>query len=165
MTSLITSVETLREIEQLLYRQASYLDNPDLDSWMSLFTEDGTYWMPAQENQPDPDMYLSHIYDDRVMMEIRRRNFIHPRAASKEYKVRCSHIISNIQVIEQDEDSGDCTVTSNFHALVNYLGEQRMYGGTYTHQLARVAGELKIRRQRVDLINCEETQKSLIIYL
>lgn len=165
MTSVITSIETLREIEQLLYREASYLDNPDLDSWMSLFTEDGTYWMPAQENQADPDMYLSHIYDDRVMMEIRRRNFIHPRAASKEYKVRCSHIISNIQVIEQDEGSGDCTVTSNFHALVIYLGEQRMYGGTYTHQLTRVAGELKIRHQRVDLINCEETQKSLIIYL
>ena len=140
MTAVVTSNHTIREIEQLLYQEASCLDKPDLDSWIELYTKDGTYWLPATEDQESPDFELSHIYDDHVMMEIRRRNFVHPRAASKDYKIRCSHIISNIQITELNADSGNCTVTSNFHALVNYMGEQRMYGGTYTHQLSKDDG-------------------------
>ena len=74
----------LAAIESFLYREASYLDRPDLDSWIELYTEDAYYWIPATENQVDPINHVSHIYDDRVMMEIRRRNFVHPRAASKD---------------------------------------------------------------------------------
>ena len=69
-----------QQIEDFLYYEASLLDQPDLDTWMTLFTEDGHYWMPAIENQHDPINHISHVFDDRVMMEIRRRNFVHPRA-------------------------------------------------------------------------------------
>ena len=31
-------------IEEFLYREADLLDRPDLDSWMNLFAESGTYW-------------------------------------------------------------------------------------------------------------------------
>ncbi|MCF7982136.1 MAG: aromatic-ring-hydroxylating dioxygenase subunit beta [Pseudomonadales bacterium] len=165
MTTIISANPSIRDIEQLLYQEASFLDKPDLDRWIELYTEDGTYWMPAREDQEDPEFELSHIYDDHVMMEIRRRNFVHPRAASKDYKIRCSHIISNIQMAELDASTGDCTITSNFHALVNYMGEQRMYGGSYTHRLTKDKDGYKIRHKRVDLINCEEPQKSMIIYL
>ncbi|MDH4072139.1 MAG: nuclear transport factor 2 family protein, partial [Gammaproteobacteria bacterium] len=94
--------EMLSEIERFLYREASYLDRPDLDSWIELYTDDGTYWMPAVPDQQDPEMHISLFYDDRVMMEVRRRNFVHPAAASKDYEVRASHIISNIRVTELD---------------------------------------------------------------
>ena len=83
MSNVVASVDTLRDIEQLLYTEASLLDRPDLDSWIQLYTEDGTYWMPAIEDQEDPLNHISLFYDDRVMMEVRRRNFVHPRAASK----------------------------------------------------------------------------------
>lgn len=165
MTTVVSPNPSIRDIEQLLYEEASCLDKPDLDRWIELYAPDGTYWLPATEGQENPDFELSHIYDDRVMMEIRRRNFAHPRAASKDYKIRCSHIIGNIQISESDAASGDCTVTSNFHALVNYMGEQRLYGGTYTHQLCKINDSYKIRHKRVDLINCEEPQKSMVIYL
>ena len=102
MTTVVTSIETIRDIEQLLYQEASLLDRPDLDAWIELYTDDGTYWMPAIEDQEDPLNHVSLFYDDRVIMEVRRRNFVHPRAASKDYKVRSSHIISNIQVTETD---------------------------------------------------------------
>jgi 3-phenylpropionate/cinnamic acid dioxygenase small subunit len=42
MTSVVTSNEAIREIEQLLYKEASFLDRPDLDSWVELYTDDGT---------------------------------------------------------------------------------------------------------------------------
>ena len=107
----------IRKIEEFLYDEAALLDNPDLDSWMALFTEDGTYWMPVDENQADPINHISIFYDDRVMMEVRRRNYDHPRAASKDHHTRCSHVNGNERTAGTT-DKGDLEVTSNQHVLV-----------------------------------------------
>ena len=165
MNAPAVSLDKLREIEQLLYKEASYLDRPDLDSWCDLYTDDGTYWMPTIEDQPDPHNHISLFYDDRVLMEVRRRNFNHPRAASKEYTVRASHLISNIQVTELDEVSGDCTVTSNFHCFLYYRDKQTPYAGKYTHELVRDGDSYKIKHKRVDLINCDAALNTIIIYI
>ena len=165
MTAVITSNEKIREIEQLLYQEAACLDRPNLDAWINLYTEDGTYWMPAIPDQEDPHTHISLFYDDRVLMEVRRRNFVHPAAASKDYDVRASHIISNIQVQELDEKSGDCTVTSNFHCFLYYRDKQTPYAGTYTHELVRDGDSYKIRSKRVDIINCDATLNTIIIYI
>lgn len=154
----------LKQIEQFLYREASLLDQPDLDNWMQLFTEDGSYWMPGTEGQTDPLNHISHIYDDRVMMEIRRRNFVHPRSASKEWPVRCSHLLGNIQ-LQGQTDSGDLVVTCNFHVIVWYREEQRVYAGTCEHHLVAEGDDYRIRHKRVDLINPEAAQQSMVIYL
>jgi len=154
----------IRKIEEFLYDEAALLDNPDLDSWINLYTEDGTYWMPVSEDQADPINHVSILYDDRVMMEVRRRNFVHPRAASKDHKVRSSHIIGNVR-ISGTNDRGDAVVTSNFQALVFYRNEQRAFGGRYEHHLVVTEGSFKIRQKKVTLINCEAPQKSLTIYL
>lgn len=165
MTSVVRSSDTLREIEELLYREASFLDRPDLDRWIELYTDDGTYWMPAIEDQEDPLNHISLFYDDRVIMEVRRRNFVHPRAASKDYKVRSSHIISNIRIKELDDKTGNCTVTSNFHCFMYYRDRQTPYAGTYTHELVRDSDGYKIRHKRVDLINCDAELATIIIYI
>ena len=151
-------------IEEFLYREADLLDRPDLDSWMNLFAESGTYWMPATEDQKDPINHISHVYDDRVMMEIRRRNFIHPRASSKEWEVRCSHVIGNIRLLPEVEEEV-ITVTSNQHVVVWYRDEQRLYACRVTHRLQTDGKGFKILEKRVDLINPEAPQQSLIIYL
>lgn len=160
-----TDVRALREVEELLYQEASLLDRPDLDAWIQLYTEDGTYWMPAIEDQTDPLNHISLMYDDRVMMEIRRRNFVHPRAASKDYKVRASHIISNIRILERDAQTGNCTVSSNFHCASYYWDRQTLFAGTYRHELVNTPEGLRIRHKRVDLINCDAVLGTIIIYL
>ncbi len=154
----------IKKIETFLYDEANLLDNPDLDRWMNLFSEDGTYWMPVKEDQEDPLNHVSIFYDDRVMMEVRRRNFVHPRAASKDHKVRSSHIIGNVRT-NGTNDKGDLIVTSNFQALVFYRNEQRAFGGKYEHHLISEGDSFKIRHKKVTLINCDAPQKSLIIYI
>jgi benzoate/toluate 1,2-dioxygenase beta subunit len=165
MARVETHLESLRRVEEFLYLEAAFLDRPDLDAWIELYTEDGTYWMPASEDQPDPVDHISLIYDDRVMMEIRRRNFVHPRAASKDYKVRASHIISNVRITAMDAQTGDYTVMSNFHCAYHYWDEQRLYAGTYRHELVNTDGGFRIRHKRVDLIDCDSVHGSIIIYL
>jgi len=100
-----------------------------------------------------------------VLMEIRRRNFVHPRAPSKDHPVRCSHLIGNIRLLEADAAAGRCVVRSNFHALMYYREEQRVFGGTYRHELLRTPAGLRIRQKRVDLIDCDAAHKSIILYL
>ena len=159
------SPEQLRDIEQFLYKEASHLDRPDLDAWIELYTDDGTYWMPATVDQEDPHNHISLFYDDRVLMEVRRRNIKHPHAASKDYTIRASHIISNVQVTDLDEQTGNCTVTSNFHCYLYYRDTQTPYAGTYTHELVRDGNSYRIRHKRVDIINCDAVLNTIIIYL
>ena len=159
------SYEQLREIEQFLYHEASFLDRPDLDSWIDLYTADGTYWMPAIPDQEDPENHISLFYDDRVLMEVRRRNFVHPAAASKDYAVRASHIISNVQVTDLEKETGNCTVTSNFQCFLYYRDRQTPYAGTYTHELVRAGESYKIKSKRVDIINCDAALNTIIIYI
>ena len=153
-----------RHIEAFLYDEAAFLDRPDLDSWIALYTEDAYYWVPAAEDQADPINHVSHVYDDRVMMEIRRRNFIHPRASSKDWPVRCSHVIGNVRVRESN-GSEVIEVSSNQHVVVHYREEQRVYAFKATHELVPSGDSFKIRSKRVDLINPESPQTSLVIYL
>ena len=155
---------TTEAIETLLYRESDCLDAGDLDAWLELYTEDASYWMPVEPDQPDALNHISLIYDDHVMMEIRRRNFVHPQAASKDHPVRCSHLIGNVRR-DGETPRGDLIVRSNFHALVFYRNEQRSYGGRYEHHLALLGDGLRIRHKKVTLINCDAPQRSLTIYL
>lgn len=163
MTSVVRSNPAIRDIEELLYAEASFLDQADLDGWIDLYTDDGTYWMPVIPNQEDPINHISLFYDDRVMMEIRRRNLRHPRAPSKDYAIRCSHIISNIRIIEQSDLK--TVVASNFHCLIYYNEKQTTYGGTYQHEIVKADEGFKIRHKRVDLINCDAALNTIIIYI
>jgi benzoate/toluate 1,2-dioxygenase beta subunit len=154
----------VRKIEEFLYDEAALLDNPDLDNWMGLFTEDGTYWMPVAQDQADPLNHISIFYDDRVMMEVRRRNYVHPRAASKDHFTRCSHVIGNVRNAGTT-DKGDLLVTSNQHILVYYRDEQRTFGAKVEHHLVPDGETYRIRHKKVTLINCDAPQKSLTVYL
>lgn len=155
---------TLVEIESLLYREADCLDRADLDEWLSLYTDDAVYWLPATEDQPDPFNHISIIYDNRTLMEIRRHYFKHPLAPSHENKVRCSHVITNICVEGWSAETGNCTVRSNFQAVV-YQKTQTLFAGKYVHELVPAGDSYLIRSKRVDLINCEAPHRSIVIYI
>lgn len=150
-------------IERVLYDEADLLDSGDLEGWIELYTDDGRYWMPVSPDQESPDDHVSLFYDDRLLMEIRRRNFGHPLSASMEHEIRTSHLIGNVRL--QESPKADVRVTSNFHATVYTLGEQHVFAGRYTHDLTRDGEGYKIHRKRVDVINCDAALKNIVIYL
>jgi benzoate/toluate 1,2-dioxygenase beta subunit len=155
----------IRDIERTLYREASLLDKADIKSWLEMYTEDGTYWMPVIEDQEDPINHISLFYDDRVMMEIRVLNYTHPNAPSKEHAFRSSHIIGNVMVEVFDAATGTVKVSSNFHVIIWYREEKRIYGGTCEHELQQVDDGYMIRHKRVNLIDCDGPHKALTMYL
>src|SRR5499425_3218868 len=98
--SAATEIELRSEIEQFLYREAWLLDHGRLDEWLALFTDDATYWIPLQANQADPLTTSSIVYDDRRLLEVRVRQFQHPRAHARVPAPRTVHQVGNVQVLD-----------------------------------------------------------------
>src|SRR6266545_1342045 len=94
------AVRSRSEIEQFLYREAWLLDHGRLDEWLGLFTDDATYWIPLEANQGDPLTTSSIVYDDRRLLEIRVRQFQHPRAHARVPVPRTVHHVGNVQVMD-----------------------------------------------------------------
>jgi len=148
-----TSVETRSEVEQFLYHEAWLLDRRRLDEWLGLFADDATYWIPLQANQSDPLTTSSIVYDDRRLLEVRVRQFQHPRAHARTPAPRTVHQISNVHVLEAEGD--ELRVASTL-VLLEYRHErQRVWGALVEHRLRRTRDGFRIAAKRIDLVNSE----------
>jgi len=155
------------EVEDLLYRQAALLDARRWQEWIDLFTDDGIYWMPVLPNQNDWVSEPSIFAEDKLMMEIRMGRLNHPNAWSQAALWGTNHLVGNV-VIEAVESAAGAAkgsaagspgvqqaivVYSRFQMMEMRRDEIRHFGGTYRHHLVRTSDGLRIRLQRVDMMN------------
>jgi benzoate/toluate 1,2-dioxygenase beta subunit len=148
-----TSVETRSEVEQFLYHEAWLLDHGRLDEWLGLFADDALYWIPLQANQSDPLTASSIVYDDRRLLEVRVRQFQHPRAHARTPVPRTVHQVSNVHVLEAEGD--ELRVASTLVLLEYRRERQRVWGALVEHRLRRTRDGLQIAAKRIDLVNSE----------
>lgn len=148
------SLETQQAVEQFLYRQAEILDEKLWDDWLALFTEDGRYWMPAEEAQTDGHRVPNIFWEDDEIMKMRIRRNNHPRAHSQAPQNRLNHVVSNV-IIESEDANGDIVVRSRFHCAEYLRYQVRTFSGKYRHYLKKDGDSYKIALQRVDLVNRE----------
>ncbi|PYM96165.1 MAG: aromatic-ring-hydroxylating dioxygenase subunit beta [Candidatus Rokuibacteriota bacterium] len=148
-----TGVESRSEMEAFLFHEAWLLDHGRLDEWLGLFTDDATYWIPLEASQVDPLTSVSIVYDDRALLEVRVRQFLHPRAHARVPAPRTVHHVGNVRVHAADD--GQLRVESTL-VLIEYRHErQRTWGARIEHRLRRTADGLRIAAKRVDLVNSE----------
>jgi 3-phenylpropionate/cinnamic acid dioxygenase small subunit len=146
-------IELRFEVEQLLYQEAWLLDHGRLDEWLALYTDDATYWIPLQADQADPLTTSSIVYDDRRLLEVRVRQFQHPRAHARVPAPRTVHQVGNVRIVEAG--THELRISSAL-TMVEYRRErQRVWGALVEHRLRRTAGGLRIAAKRVDLVNSE----------
>ena len=152
---------TTREIEELLYREAALLDRGRLDDWLALFTDDATYWVPLEPAQADPFTTASIVFDDRRMLEIRVRQFAHPRAHARRPPPRTVHQVSNVRLLE--DDGREIRVSSAL-VMVEFRQErQRIWGALVEHRLRRTADGLRIAAKRIDLANAQSELEGIAV--
>ena len=155
-----TGVEPRSEIEAVLFHEAWLLDHGRLDEWLGLFTDDATYWIPLEAGQTDPLTSVSIVYDDRALLEVRVRQFLHPRAHARIPAPRTVHQVGNVRVLA-DED-GQLRVASTL-VLIEYRQErQRLWGAQVEHHLRRTAVGLRIAAKRIDLVNSEAELEGIV---
>ena len=142
-----------REVELLLYRQAAMLDAKQWQRWIDLFTDDGIYWMPAAPEQTDWTREPSVFAEDRWLMDVRMGRLLHPNAWSQAPLWGTNHIVGN--VIVESVQGDEIRAYSRFQMMELRREAVRHFGGSYRHTLARTPAGLRIRLQRVDLMNVQ----------
>jgi benzoate/toluate 1,2-dioxygenase subunit beta len=145
--------DTLREVEQFLYRQAELLDEKRWEDFIGLFAADGKYWMPAAPEQTTGEGVPSIFYEDRNLMTVRMKRVTHPHAWSQSPMWGTSHLVGNVAIESENPRTGELTVRSRFHMMEFRRDVSRHFAGTYHHRLVRESGTYRIKLQRVDMVN------------
>jgi len=143
--------DTLRAVEQFLYRQADHLDRRQWDAFIDLFADDGVYWVPASPDQTTGEGVPSIFYEDRDLMRVRMKRVTHPHAWSQVPDWGTNHIVSNVAI--EREAGRELVVRSRFHMMEFRRDQTRHFAGSYIHHLRRTPDGFRIRLQRVDIVN------------
>lgn len=157
---------TRADVEDLLYLEASLLDQWRLGEWLELFVEGAGYWVPpaGSEDDVDPATTLFYIADDwfRLTERVKR---LGKKTAHVEYpKSRCRHLVSNVRLLGGDDDA--FRVTSNFVTYRSKGGRTETYLGHHNYVMCTADGQIRIRHKTsfldTDDIN-EQGKVSIII--
>ena len=154
-TMTATTAVDARPIEAFLYREARLADESRYDEWVSLWTEDAIYWLPANINDYDPREHISIVYDDRERLQDRVDRLKSGAAWAQEPRSRMRRIISNIE-IEPQSTGKDITVHSNFVLGELRRGRQTIYFAGQIHRLRPSPDGLRMAYKKVMLINNNE---------
>ena len=139
------------EVAQFLYREARLQDSHEYDAWEALWTDDGTYWVPANGTDTNPEREMSLIYDNRSRIALRIRQLKTGRRHSQTPPSQLARIIANIELLQSgDLDFG---VACNSQIFETNLRGDMMWAARCVYKLRRVNGELKMVYKKVVLVN------------
>ena len=144
------------EVEQFIFQEAALVDQGRWQEWLELYMEDMTYWAPAWVNEhemtTDPEAEVSIIYmNSRKELEHRIWRFTSGESPASYPLPRTNHLVSNVMVTEATDHQ--VVATSHWLSQTYRDREQIIYGGFYEHTLQREAGEFKISKKKVILVN------------
>lgn len=146
---------TEQDLTRFIAAEAQLLDEGRFEDWLSLFTDDGRYWLPISPAQTDPVLEPSLACEDRLLLAIRIERLRHPQAHSQQPASRCLHLLQPGRLVSAEPGAspgGEWTTRTPF-AYYEHRGEQTIHlAGTATHHLVKIDGTLRIRLKRVDLL-------------
>ncbi|MGA2412272.1 MAG: aromatic-ring-hydroxylating dioxygenase subunit beta [Candidatus Binataceae bacterium] len=152
-------MESLRErIEAFLYYEAKLIDEHQYEAWLSLWTEDGLYWVPCNSDDADPARQAMIIYDNRARLGDRIIRLTGGAAWSQQPRSRTRRLISNVEIGERD---GGYAVESNFIIAEIRRSKQDFFAGRMLHTLRPAGGSFRIALKKVLLLNNDEAIDNL----
>ncbi len=150
-------------IEQFIYAEVRMLDEHRWHDWQSLFTEEGLYWAPASQDQPDPYEHVSLIFEDQLLRKVRCERFNHPNAISLQPFPRTSHLVSNVMI--DDLDGGNqINVNARFQMHEFRRDQPAVFAGSYDYELVKNNDSYLIQQKKATLVNCEGDLVSSNVY-
>jgi 3-phenylpropionate/cinnamic acid dioxygenase small subunit len=147
------------QIENFLYREARLMDEHAYDEWLALWADDALYWVPANDDDIDPQRHVSIVYEDKARLEDRIVRLKSGAAYAQDPRSRMRRVISNIEIEEGEQ--GDVTVYSNFNLTELRRSQQRTFAGRTIHKLRPEGKSFKIAYKKVLLVNNDEVISNL----
>jgi p-cumate 2,3-dioxygenase subunit beta len=141
---------TRSEVEDLFFQEAALLDEWRLEEWLSLLTDDATYYIPPTDvPDGDPRETLFVIADDAFRIKSRVKQLLGKSAWAENPRSRTRRIISNVRILGRDGDN--TLATANFAVYRMRDESVDTYVGHYEYKLIRLGSQLKIRERRAIL--------------
>ncbi|PLN68436.1 benzoate 1,2-dioxygenase small subunit, partial [Klebsiella quasipneumoniae] len=99
----------LEQVRQFLYYEARLLDDRQWDEWLSCYSPQVVYWMPAWGDDDqltrDPQKEISLIYyPNREGLEDRVYRIKTERSGASTPEPRTTHIISNVELLGENDE-------------------------------------------------------------
>ena len=143
---------------RLLFEEAHLIDTGQLEEWLALFTADGIYWLPIDE-ESDPTMEPSVLYDGPLLREQRVHQILHEPHYSQMPRSRTVHQVTNVVVLD-DGEQGEAFVRCNLAVhelrtgdpLRTEVGQHRVLSGRCEYRL-HFEGGWRIALKKVVLMN------------
>jgi 3-phenylpropionate/cinnamic acid dioxygenase small subunit len=159
--------DTLRpqHLIDLVYREARLLDARDFGTWNALYTDDAIYWIPLVPDQPDGLDHTSHMYEDKLLRDLRIERLKSPRAYSQQPPSRCHHVLQAPWVEAFEPHEGLLATRTAFHYTEARGDEQFFLVGNAVHAFRLEDGALRIRHKRVDLLNSDAALPSVQLFI
>jgi benzoate/toluate 1,2-dioxygenase beta subunit len=147
-----TALDTLREVEQFIFREARLADEHDYDEWEELWADDAVYWVPFGSDDADPETQMSVIYDNRSRIATRIKQFKTGKRHAATPPPRVRRVVSNVELLGDGDD--EISVGANFVAYESRERGITLWAGRVEYLLRRTPdGELKMARKHVFLVN------------
>jgi 3-phenylpropionate/cinnamic acid dioxygenase small subunit len=163
--SAATAAVTRQDLIDFVVHESRLLDAKRYDEWNALFTMDAVYWVPLVPDQPDGLNHTSHMYEDKLLRDLRIERLKSPRAFSQQPASRCHHLLQTPTVESFDEAANRYVVRTEFHYTESQGDELQFYVGTFIHHLTLQDGGLRMTLKRVDLLNCDAALTAVQLFI
>ena len=160
-----TTDPTPQQLIDFVVREARLLDAKRYEEWNALFTDDAYYWVPLVPNQEDGVNHTSHLYEDKLLRELRIERLKSARAFSQQPPSRAHHLLQTPTVEEADAAANRYVVRSEFHYTEAQGDELNFFVGTCWHHLTVQDGALRMTLKRVDLLNCDAALPAVQLFI
>ena len=156
---------TRQDLIDFVVHEARLLDAKRYEEWNALFTDDAYYWVPAVPDQEDGINHTSHLYEDKLLRELRIERLKSPRAFSQQPPSRSHHLLQTPTVETFDPEANRFVVRSEFHYTESQGDELQFYVGTCFHHLTVQDGRLRMTLKRVNLLNPDAALPAVQLFL
>jgi len=156
---------TVQQLIDFVVREARLLDEKRYDEWNALFADDGIYWVPLTPGQPDGIQHTSHLYEDKLLRDLRIERLKSPRAFSQQPPSRGHHLLQTPTVETVDAAANRYVVRCEFHYSEAQNDEMNHFVGTAFYELKVVGGALRMTLKRVNLLNSDAALPAVQLFI
>ena len=163
--------DTIREVEQFLYREARMLDNRKFREWLDLFTDDVFYFMPRRMNVGRQDLSrelseegdLAIFEDDKTYLTMRVDRLDTGMAWAEDPPSRTRHIVGNL-VVETLPDGGAKARTAFILYRSHHETDENIFAGSREDHLRKEDGRWRIYKRVIVLDSNVILAKNLSVF-
>jgi 3-phenylpropionate/cinnamic acid dioxygenase small subunit len=150
---------------EFILNEARLLNQAKFTDWLSLFAEDGIYWVPLKgEDQVDFKNHVSLACEDKFLLATRIKRLESPRAHSLVPGVRSLHVIQTPQIETASSLESELIVQTPF-VYMETLGDRMSYlSGIWIHKLRSSADGYRIVMKRVNLLNANTAHEAIQLF-